>query len=179
MGKLDRHWTEASLEAYLHRIATDWVVQIEKAMEKEGVKQSEIARALSVSKGRVSQVLNDPGNLTLKKIIEYTRTMGKKVAVVCYDDDDPENQNGPINSEIFELCWQKAGRPSDFFQMEESPQVAGNTDVMIKVGDEYRYGTSRSANIKSWQDLLLRVHEMASNDSIYPSEDYRWPNQHS
>src|SRR5262245_32915062 len=120
MAKLDRHWTESSIEAYVHRIATDWVVQIEKAMEVGPIKQSELAKALSVSSGRVSQVLNDPGNLTLKKIAEYARALGKKVAVVCYDDDDPENRNGPINSEIFAKCWERAGKPMDFFSLRES-----------------------------------------------------------
>jgi hypothetical protein len=38
---------------------------------------------------------------------------------VAYDDGDPENHNGPINSQIFSRCWANAGKPSDFFALEK------------------------------------------------------------
>jgi transcriptional regulator with XRE-family HTH domain len=118
MDKLGHHWTEKSTDDFLYRIAADFVRQIENAMESEGVNQAQLAERLKVTEGRVSQVLNNPGNLTLRKIVEYVRALGRKVAIVEYDDNDPQNRNGPVNSEIFAKCWYAAGMPSDFFALE-------------------------------------------------------------
>jgi predicted XRE-type DNA-binding protein len=138
MGKLNKgHWTERSVDDFLYRIASDFVRQIERAMEEGETNQAKLAEALSVTEGRVSQVMNNPGNLTLRKVIEYARALGKKVSVVAYDDDDPQNLNGPINSEVFTLCWEKAGRPVDFFAFDEGYQVAVNAESAIQTDDRY------------------------------------------
>lgn len=122
MAELNSHWTAQSVDAFLYRITADYVRQIEDFMaQSPQTSQTELANRLGVSEGRVSQVLNNPGNLTLKKVIEYARALGKKVAIVAYDDDDPENQDGPVNSQIFEACWRKCGTPLDFFDMETVP----------------------------------------------------------
>ena len=118
MNELGHHWTEKSTVDFLYRIAADFIRQIEGAMEAAGVNQAELANRLKVSEGRVSQVLNNPGNLTLRKIVEYVRALGRKVAIVEYDDNDPKNCNGPVNSEIFAKCWYGTGMPSDFFALE-------------------------------------------------------------
>src|SRR5690242_6300361 len=114
----ESHWTEKSTDDFLYRIAADFVRQIEGTMEATGVNQAELAKRLKVTEGRVSQVLNNPGNLTLKKVVEYVRVLGRKVAIVEYDDHDSKNLNGPVNSEIFARCWYHAGRPGDFFALE-------------------------------------------------------------
>jgi transcriptional regulator with XRE-family HTH domain len=112
------HWTEHSTDDFLYRITADFIRQIESAMEALGVNQAELAKRLKVSEGRVSQILNNPGNLTLRKMVEYVRALGRKLAVVEYNDDDPTNQNGPVNSEIFATCWEREGMPTDFFKLE-------------------------------------------------------------
>ena len=132
------HWTGRSVDDFLYRIASDFVRQIERAMEESHISQAKLAQSLGVTEGRVSQIMNNPGNLTLKKIIEYSRALDKKVSVVAYDDDDPQNLNGPINSEVFTLCWEKAGKPVDFFAfVEEYQDVAVNAESAIKTGDRY------------------------------------------
>ena len=40
-----------------------------------------------------------------------------KVAIVAYEDGDPENKSGPILSEIFSACWRNAGSPRDLFDL--------------------------------------------------------------
>jgi transcriptional regulator with XRE-family HTH domain len=114
------HWTEKSADDFLYKIAADYVRQIESAMKEAGVNQADLAKRLKVSEGRVSQVLNNPGNLTLRKIVEYVRAVGRKVAIVEYDDHDPDNLCGPVNSEIFAKCWQVAGSPGDYFALEKA-----------------------------------------------------------
>jgi hypothetical protein len=117
------HWTERSVEDFLYKIAADFVQQIENYLGASGENRADFAKKLGRTPGRVSQVLNAPGNLTLRKIIEYARAANKKVAIVAYDDDDPTNSKGLVNSQVFEQCWLRYGRPTDFFALDEANQV--------------------------------------------------------
>ncbi|MGA3086865.1 MAG: helix-turn-helix domain-containing protein [Thermodesulfobacteriota bacterium] len=116
---MNKHWTERSIKDYLFRIASDFLTQLEKKMEASGTSQDELAEELGLTKGRVSQVLNHPGNITLSNVIKYTRALGMKVSIVAYEDNDPENIKGPINSEVFKICWEKLGKPPDFWAFNE------------------------------------------------------------
>jgi predicted transcriptional regulator len=116
MDKL-KHWTESSVDDFLYRLGSDFVRQMEQAMAAKKTNQAGLAKILGVSEGRVSQMLNNPGNLTLRKMIEYSRALHRKVSVVAYDDNDPENLRGPINAEIFASCWEMAGKPADVFEL--------------------------------------------------------------
>jgi DNA-binding phage protein len=118
MGKL-KHWTANNTGAFVHRIASDFVAQLENKLQKDGSNHAELASRLGVTPGRVSQVLNTPGNLTLRNIVQYVRALGLKVAIVAYDDGDPQNHNGPVNSEIFAACWKNAGSPANFFELSQ------------------------------------------------------------
>jgi hypothetical protein len=117
MEKLKRHWTERSVASFVHRISFDFVTQIQKRMDEARISRKELAKCLRVDPSRVSQVLNSPGNLTLLNAVEYAKSVGLKVALVAYDDGDPQNQKGPISSEIFEQCWKLQGTPIDFFEL--------------------------------------------------------------
>lgn len=112
---MNEHWTARSTEDFVHRISSDFVFQIENKMDEIPISQADFAKRLDVSEGRVSQILRDPGNMTLKKMVECARALGLKVAVVAYDDHDPQNNNGPINSQIFTASWKRLGSPIDFF----------------------------------------------------------------
>jgi hypothetical protein len=116
-----KHWTAGSTRNYVHRITSDFVGQLEMRIEERGIEKKTIASQLNVSPGRVSQVLNNPGNLTIARTVEYARALGMKVALIAYDDGDPENTSGPINSEVFTKCWQRMGEPRDLFSLN-SPQ---------------------------------------------------------
>jgi hypothetical protein len=117
---------------------------------------------LKVSEGRVSQVLNNPGNLTLRKIVEYVRALGRKVAIVEYDDGDHENLKGPVNSEIFATCWYTAGAPDDFFALESA--AANKMTYMIAptpqpfiIQAKFRDNASNKGNASS------RIRQFADN----------------
>lgn len=109
----NKHWTERSIEDFVHRITFDFTNQIEEAAGS----QASLARSLGVSKGRVSQILSSH-SIGLKNIVKSARAIGKKVAIVLYDDNDPENTNGPVNSQVFSTCWDRAGKPADFFDLQ-------------------------------------------------------------
>lgn len=121
------HWTERSIKDYIFRIAADFIVQLEDKMESSPLTQDALAKKLGVSKGRVSQVFNNPGNISVKTMVEYCRVLNMKVAIVAYEDNDPENKKGPINSEIFKICWEKSGKPRDFWAFQEVSEAIKQT----------------------------------------------------
>jgi len=115
-----QHWTSENISSFIHRLGFDFIVQLEKKMEALGLNQAALAQKLGVSKGAVSHVLNDPQNLTLKTIAKYARALGIKAAIVAYDDYDADGKKGFVNSEIFSACWEQAGRPYDFWALEQN-----------------------------------------------------------
>jgi transcriptional regulator with XRE-family HTH domain len=119
------HWTASSVDDFVHRLSFDFITQLAKRLESSPLNRVKLASALGVSKGRVSQILNNPSNLTLKRAVAYARALGMKVSVVAYDDGDHNNENGPVNSEIFSICWEKAGSPTDFQTAESLSPIGG------------------------------------------------------
>lgn len=127
----ETHWTERSTKDYLFRIVSDFIAQLEDKMGD--MYQNQLAAKLGVTSGRVSQILNHPGNLTLSKVVEYSRALNMKVSIVAYDDGDPENKRGPINSDVFRICWEKIGKPLDFWAFEDintTTKAASNTQFI-------------------------------------------------
>ena len=114
------HWTQTSIADFIYNISATFVSQLESRMEEKEINKSELAIRLQKSNGRVSQVLNDPGNLSLRVIVEYARALGMKVGIVAYDDGDPDNNNGPINPDVFVKSWEKLNRPGDLFEVAEA-----------------------------------------------------------
>lgn len=112
------HWTTRSVKDYIFRIASDFIVQLENKMEASHITQDKLAKKLGVTKGRVSQLINHPGNFSLGKMIEYAKAVGMKVSIVAYEDNDPKNTKGPIDSEIFRICWEQLGKPRDFWEAQ-------------------------------------------------------------
>jgi len=119
MDKLKKHWTASSTNDFVCRIASDYVAQIENKLQVETMTHSGLATALDVTPGRVSQVLNNPGNLTLRNTVLYAQALEMKVALVAYEDNDPDNEKGPVNSEIFHRCWRHMGSPRTFFELSQ------------------------------------------------------------
>jgi hypothetical protein len=107
------HWT-SSTNSFVAKISGDFILQIEQKLDQENMNRAAFAAKLDVTEGSVSQTL--------------------KVALVAYDDGDPNNERGPINSEIFYECWKRAGRPIDFFDLALTPpqQSAGFQMVAIQ-----------------------------------------------
>lgn len=134
------HWTQRTIKDYVFRIAADFIAQLEKKMEIENISQDELARRLKISKGRISQVLNHPGNLSLTIIVKYAKILGMKASIVAYEDGDPEYKEGPVNSELFKICWESCEKPRDFWalqEIEESSSVAANVTDAIKWNETF------------------------------------------
>lgn len=125
------HWTERSVEDFLYSIATDIVEQLQSKMKAlDNMTKAKLAKAAGISKGRISQIFNDPGNISLDTVVRLARALGMKVAVMAYEDtDDPNNERGPVNSDVFRICWEKAGRPFDMWDVQQLPQMTITIDL--------------------------------------------------
>lgn len=127
------HWTEGSIEDFRYRVAYDFVNQVEFMMQDQNLRQADLAAKLNVTPGRVSQFFNNPGNMGLNSMVGWARMLGRKVAVVLYDDDDPRNANGPVHSEVFRLCWERMGKPIEVCEIEEQNAAAGGSGPSAQV----------------------------------------------
>lgn len=97
------HWTERSLENYLYRIISDAAIQF-GPLGYESVEDE------------ILDKLNEEW-FTLEELVKTARHEGLKVALVVYDDQDHTNERGPIMSDIFRICWERQGKPKDFFEL--------------------------------------------------------------
>ncbi len=134
------HWTSANDKAFINRITFDFIAQLEHRIETSGETQSGLAKKLKVSDGAVSQVLNLARiNLSLRTMVRYARALGMKIAIVAYDDNDPQNNYGPVGSEIFGLSWEKLGKPKDHWSVDENVRTIstqyGAAQCLYKLAD--------------------------------------------
>ena len=152
------HWTARSIEDFVFKISSDFVFQLVKKMDSERLNQKVVADRLGVTVGRVSQVLNNPGNLTLRNCVLYARTLGMKAAVLAYEDGDPENNLGPINSEIFYRCWQRSGSPRDFFDLAEAVTVETHPSIQFDYIGTFRSMPTQEMETRDFSpaDIVLR-----------------------
>lgn len=135
------HWTEKSTDDFVFSIGADYIWQVENELEACNFSQKQFAKLLSATEGYVSQILNNPGNLGLKTIVKLARVLGKKVSIVLYDDEDPQNEHGPIHSEIFRMCWERSGKPADFFELhDDQPMLTASTIAVGENEDINRIG---------------------------------------
>lgn len=136
-----QHWTEKNKEKFQLAIALDFVDQLEAKMDSSPpIKQSELAQKLGVTEGRVSQILNNPGNLTLNMMVKCARALGLKVAVVAYDDGDSQNTRGPIHAEVFRSCWELVSKPRDMWSLSSVNSTTLTTAATIVGGSTHLAG---------------------------------------
>ncbi len=121
----DQHWTQQSLGDFAYWVTSDFTAQIETKLEQDEISHCTFAKMINVTPPRVSQVLHDPGNLTVGNAVKYARALGLKVALVAYDDSDHDNTKGPISAEVFAKCWERMGRPQEFSELMDMTQSRG------------------------------------------------------
>jgi predicted XRE-type DNA-binding protein len=166
-----KHWTGTDADAFIHAIASDFVAQIETKLESENISRRQFARLLHVSPGRVSQTLNDPSGFNLRTIVNYVRALGMKAAIVAYSDDDPNNDRGPINAEVFNICWRQSGRPQDLAGFSMAQVAAGGTVTQpLRVTTLYTESTETKGVERAPLQLVI-----AENQRGY--ENYRTDGQ--
>lgn len=112
------HWTAGKQVRLVLWIASDFIAQLETQIEQmPGFTHGDLAKRLNVSLGRVSQMMNSPGNFTLKNGCSYAGAVGLNVAMVTYPADC---RNAPISGDVFRACWEVAGRPTNMFDVRDA-----------------------------------------------------------
>jgi transcriptional regulator with XRE-family HTH domain len=127
---MNQHWTERDFRNLLSRLAFNFVAQLDKKMKSSSMTQAELAAKLGVTEGRVSQVLNNESNPTLETIVKYARAMGLKPSIIAYEDDDPNNYKGLVNAEVFLTCWERQGKPMDFFDLNQTQEISSKLPLI-------------------------------------------------
>jgi transcriptional regulator with XRE-family HTH domain len=178
MAELNKHWTEKSTDDFMYRVGADFVSRIERLLGTQS--KASLAKKLGVSAGRISQVLNNPGNLTLKTMIEYARALGLKISVVAYDDSDPKNLNGPVDAEIFEQCWIGYGKPLDFYALNASTPPTSEQYVCVLT--PFRQHVAASMEFKKHSGELTDTAANTGSPSVWKLKGEGgglWPSQHN
>ena len=111
VGMGEKHWSLESDIDLRTRISFDFLAQIEEKMDENGWSRADMASAMGVTKGRISQVFNNPGNLTLKTMMRMAVAVGSFVSVVAYSQGGEGHEAGPVISCVFEACWEKMNKP--------------------------------------------------------------------
>ena len=119
MTKRATHWTERSKDDFRYSVAFDFMCHVEDRLKSLDWSQDRLAEEIGVSKGRISQLLNNPGNLTLKTMVSIVRSLSMKFSIVSYDDADSINVNGPIASNVFLSCWAELNKPCNLWEVED------------------------------------------------------------
>lgn len=117
------HWTAKSIANYVFSIGADFVAQLEAKLEEKSIAQKTLSNSLHITQGAVSQALNNPGNLTIQTMVKYAKALGMNVSIVLYENNDTSSEEGPINADIFRICWERAGKPKDFFELKSVPST--------------------------------------------------------
>jgi transcriptional regulator with XRE-family HTH domain len=127
-----KHWTQANTSDFAYSISLDFFTQLEDRIEASGISRKELSTKLQVTPSAVSQTLNNPpDNPHLETLVQYARQLGLKVTIVSYDDDDPDNDKGPIYSGVFEKSWHAMGCPRDLSMFNESGATANATALIL------------------------------------------------
>jgi transcriptional regulator with XRE-family HTH domain len=119
MKNKELHWTFESEVNLRTRIASDFLAQIEEKIAEKDWTHAEIAEALGVTEGRISQVFNNPGNLTLKTMMKMAEAVVLLVSVVAYNLGEKAQETGPVASGVFDACWKKLKKPMTHWDLEE------------------------------------------------------------
>lgn len=160
------HWTERSTEDFLYSIASDFVEQLQSKMKEiPNMTRAKLAKLAGISKGRISQIFNDPGNVSLDTAIRLARALGLGVSLLTYENTaDPNNERGPVNADVFRICWERAGHPFDMWDVQRLSQAAPiPTQYYVHIPKGRHGGTTTDRSL-----FAHRVRETSEGDFESP-----------
>ena len=153
-----QRWTSKTNEDYLFSVNYDFVYQLEQRKDHLKWDSKTLAQKIGIGKSWMSQILNNRGNMTLSLMIRCARALGLQVSVVAYDNHDE-----PVPSDIFRLCWEKCGRPSDAWAVAKP--IPSITSIMRAVAV---VGNTETDNWK-YEQHHLQLTEEQTNAGVYPT----------
>jgi Helix-turn-helix. len=160
---MKKHWTSVNVKDFAFAISMDFVGDLELVMDKNGISQKDLADRLGISEGRVSQVVNNPGNLTLKSAVEWARALGHNVALVVYDDGAQPGKTGPLVPEVFRSCWQALGKPTNGDALAHAISIVTRLGVnpfgsLVEANDNRTGWKDVKGGLKLWSRERERQH---------------------
>lgn len=108
-------WAPEDIDSFVKLVAHDLVSQVNQRMNDAGLSRRKAADYMDVTRARVTQMLNNPGNMTIRSMVRLVRVLGLKVSIVIYEDEDISD--GPIDPVVFLTCWERCGKPRDWFEL--------------------------------------------------------------
>lgn len=83
-----KSWFDKEVEQYeddpefiAYGLMIDLAAQVAKKLEKEGLRQKDLAERLDKSEGWISRFLNDPTNYSVKKLVEIAVALGMELNI--------------------------------------------------------------------------------------------------
>ena len=138
--KKQLHWT-AKLQSFQNHITDEYLTMLEDRLEEKGMNRRQFAKLIGVSEGRVSQIFKNPGNLTISKMVEWSRKLGLKFAILTYDDGDPDNVLGPVFADVFKDIWEILEKPRDYDDLERVRQNCGQCSKRGVIKEVQQYNS--------------------------------------
>ena len=105
------HWTEEGPTAFVHALVTSYVRDLNALLSSIEMGTKELGERSGLGKQAAQSTLENVLRWTTEKMVFWARTAGLKVSIVVYDDGDPDNEKGPVDSRCFYACWKKCGSP--------------------------------------------------------------------
>ena len=148
------HWTQDNVSDFVYTLSLDFFTQLEDRIHGSKLQQKEIAERLEVSPSAVSQMLNSPPEKPeLETLVKYARAIGSKVSVVLYNDDDPNNERGPLFSGIFEQSWETLNRPRDLEELLEAKKTCFTFEPISEISGTFSLGPSMPLPVSGLQAI--------------------------
>ena len=111
------HWTNESIDDFVSCVVLDFLEDIINRMEDCNISKKELAEKMEVSEDFISDILNNPDKLTIKLMVKLTRALNIKITFMIYDDDDVENEIGPIFPRVIRKCWEIMNKPKNDWEV--------------------------------------------------------------
>ncbi len=121
------------LKSFRYQITFDFVTSLSHRMKLKNITQKKLAQKLGVTEGRISQVINNPGNFTLQSMVEWAHAVEMKPSVILYDDKDPNYQKPPVYADAFVQLWDIHGKPHNFGDIQAIRDLCSQCERRINL----------------------------------------------
>jgi transcriptional regulator with XRE-family HTH domain len=88
-------------------------------MGAQGITKAVLAEKMQVSRSAITQLLSElrNNNFTLDTLLGLSGAVGLQCAIVLYQT--PNEDGAPVYAEIFARCWERVGKPKDFWELND------------------------------------------------------------
>lgn len=96
----------------------DFMANVEATLERRGWTLNYLAQQMEVQEKYLKQFTRNPAILPFNMAVKMARALNLKITLFMYDDEDINNKQGPIPSDLFVQCWEAQNRPCTQWDFE-------------------------------------------------------------